>query len=73
MNRKRGAKKAAETRRAQRKKTTLYYCGVCGDVYEDETEESEQWIGCDLCDSWYHGHCVDVITEPDTYACSNCV
>ena len=25
-------------------------CGVCGDIiYEEETEEFEYWIACDLC------------------------
>lgn len=44
-SRKRGAKKAAKTRRAHR--NTALYCGICGEVNEDETTELQNWIACD--------------------------
>lgn len=77
-NRKRGAAKAAETRRLNRcskQAEKVYSCGICGAVYDDETEEVEFWVGCDNCDTWFHGTCIDVTTdnEPDKYFCNACV
>ena len=77
-NRKRGAAKAAKTRRKKSQKsnttTTNYYCGVCEAEY-GASEESEYWIGCDSCDTWFHGDCVHITkeTEPDTFYCCLCV
>lgn len=46
----RGAAKAAETRRSkQRQAISEEYCGVRGDLYEEETDKVEDWIACDLC------------------------
>ena len=28
-----------------------YLCGVCGELYEEETEEPQIWIQCDLVGS----------------------
>ena len=77
-NRKRGGAKAAETRRLKRssksgqKADDLYSCGICGAAYSDETEEMEFWVGCDTCDSWFHGTCINVApdNEPEKYICN---
>ena len=52
---------------------TVYCCGVCGTVYGD-SDESEYWIGCEKCDSWYHGACVSITpdNEPEIFFCSLC-
>ena len=67
-NRRKGAAKAAETRKSKQKQATREsdreYCGVCGDLYEEETEEIEYWIACDTCGKWFHWHCVNITTEP---------
>lgn len=39
----------------------VYFCGVCEEVYEDETEELQNWIGCDNCESWFHWHIVSIL------------
>ncbi|PON54869.1 Alfin [Parasponia andersonii] len=31
-------------------------CGKCREVYASD----EFWIGCDICDAWYHGKCVKI-------------
>eukprot|EP00252_Welwitschia_mirabilis_P027186 TRINITY_DN9250_c0_g1_i1.p1 TRINITY_DN9250_c0_g1~~TRINITY_DN9250_c0_g1_i1.p1 ORF type:complete len:245 (-),score=49.31 TRINITY_DN9250_c0_g1_i1:238-972(-) len=31
-------------------------CGICGGIYT----ELEFWIGCDMCEKWYHGKCVKI-------------
>ena len=61
--RKRGAKKAANR----------HFCS-CGDEYLSITDEIEQWIGCDNCDSWFHCECVGVNPHsiPDSFVCSKC-
>ena len=74
-NRKEGAAKAAATRRKSRKadkQQQQYKCGVCRAIFEEETEETEMWIGCEECDSWYHWRCVGITVEPDTYTCTTC-
>ena len=77
-NRQRGAIKAAETRRRKRQNKTVtevtYNCGVCEAVY-DESAEEEYWIGCEKCDSWFHGECINITpaNEPEKYYCSVCV
>ena len=78
-NRKRGAAKAAQTRRQKQQVSTatatsthleeiVYHCGVCGALYGD-SDESEYRIGCEKCDSWYHGACVSITpdTEPEKF------
>jgi len=88
LNRKRGAAKAAETRRiqsggaktARSSHTTIpaaeeYYCGHCGGKYEEETDEPEYWIGCDKCLYWFHGDCVGIQPEDEReeYFCCSCM
>ena len=34
-----------------------WFCGDCGHLYEDETEEPEVWIECSLCSQWFHCSC----------------
>lgn len=31
-------------------------CGSCGGNYNGD----EFWIGCDICERWYHGKCVKI-------------
>ena len=66
-NRKRGASKAAETRR---KKSRSYHCGVCKALY-GKTNEIEFWIACDGCNTWFHGDCVNISrsNEPEEFSC----
>ena len=72
-NRKEGAAKAAKTHCKSRQTVQEQYkCGVCQAVFEEETEESEMWIGCEECDTWFHWTCVGITIEPDTYTCTTC-
>lgn len=57
-SRKRGAAKAAETRRLNRcsnQAAKVYSCKIWGAMYDDDTEDAEFWVGCDNCDIWFHG------------------
>lgn len=69
-NRKRGASKAAETRR---RKKESYPCGVCQALY-GEADEVQLWIACDGCNTWFHAECVNVSknNEPDEFFCESC-
>jgi hypothetical protein len=77
-NRKRGAQKAAETRRLKRASQhtqpspEFYYCGVCEELYLEEADEEQDWIACDSCNTWYHWKCVHVIEEPECFICAKC-
>ena len=75
---KRGADKTAAIRRQKKlmsqttSGSTQYYC-VCGEEYLDLTDEIQQWIGCDSCDSWFHCQCVGVADSiPESFLCSKC-
>lgn len=78
-NRKRGALKAAETRRKKKNRMTktvhdMYYCGVCHDQYIEYTDQEESCIECESCETWFHFDCVGVApgAVPDTFLCENC-
>ena len=70
-NRKRGATKAALTRKQETTPQVrqVYKCGVCQALYLEETEEEEVWIGCELCDQWFHSVCVNIDLQcvPDKF------
>jgi len=48
------------------------FCGSCGGKYNGD----ELWIGCDICEWWYHGRCVMINpAKADTlkhYKCPSC-
>ena len=101
-NRKRGATKAAATRkeksteREERRQLEIerqqvanvqetetreagvmvqeYHCGVCSQLYNENTEEEELWIACDNCFVWYHAICVGVDYDniPEQFFCPSC-
>lgn len=50
------------------------FWGSCGMEYVDETDEPEVWVGCDLCEQWYHLSCDNLGEEPksDQYICRKC-
>ncbi|CAH9113132.1 unnamed protein product [Cuscuta europaea] len=47
-------------------------CGSCGGNYS----KNEFWIGCDLCERWFHGKCVKITPAKaasiKTYKCPYC-
>ncbi|XP_055689203.1 nucleosome-remodeling factor subunit NURF301 isoform X2 [Lutzomyia longipalpis] len=56
---------------SSKKKTEKLYC-ICRTPYDD----TKFYVGCDLCNNWFHGDCVG-ITEEDSkklneFICSEC-
>ncbi|KAJ0695152.1 putative chromatin regulator PHD family [Helianthus annuus] len=47
-------------------------CGTCGGNYSGD----EFWIGCDICERWYHGKCVKITPAKaesiKQYKCPSC-
>ena len=84
-NRKRGAAKAAETRRRKKENPTHtvvispkeqdrnYYCAVCNQEYQEFTVSVENWIGYDSCERWFHFTCVGILEVPDEFLCDECM
>ena len=35
-------------------------CGVCSKDWQEETEEVEDWIQCEMCEEWYHWQCQNI-------------
>lgn len=48
-------------------------CGSCGGNYNAD----EFWIGCDICERWYHGKCVKITPAKaesiKQYKCPSCM
>ncbi|KAG9160198.1 hypothetical protein Leryth_021073 [Lithospermum erythrorhizon] len=48
------------------------FCGTCGGIYNAD----EFWIGCDICERWYHGKCVKITPAKaeniKQYKCPTC-
>jgi hypothetical protein len=48
------------------------YCGSCGGNYTAD----EFWIGCDICEKWFHGKCVKITPARaehiKQYKCPSC-
>ena len=79
QNRKRGAAKAAATRRQSKQakssshsKPAQTHCGGnYGLIFEDDSETVEFWIGCDTCNKWFCCVCEGLSEPPnDEYVCS---
>ena len=74
-NRRRGAIKAAETRRIKSgNKADEYYCGTCEEKYVDEMSDVDFWIYCDFCHNWFCCNC-ELLTSPpssEKYKCLKC-
>ncbi|KAL9687856.1 hypothetical protein QQ045_032264 [Rhodiola kirilowii] len=49
------------------------FCGSCGGNYNAD----EFWIGCDICERWYHGKCVKITPAKaesiKQYKCPSCI
>ncbi|XP_078446811.1 PHD finger protein ALFIN-LIKE 2-like [Wolffia australiana] len=47
-------------------------CGICGATYNAD----EFWIGCDICERWFHGKCVKITPAKaesiKQYKCPSC-
>ena len=76
-NRRRGAQKAAETRKKKTVKKSFhdaYFCGTCHDQYMEYTDEEENWIECELCSTWFHFTYVGIQSQavPQTFYCEDC-
>ena len=77
-NRKEGAIKAAETRKRKKmekdqERRDVILCDICGGLWEEETDEVEQWIQCEKCRQWYLWECVNVSQEPEQFYCGKCM
>ena len=86
-------KLAAESSRRRREKSSKYSSGEfgiesndLGDVcYQCQLEDcpigskqkNDGWVGCDLCEQWYHGRCVGVkdvkLLGDEPYFCPTCI
>ena len=52
-----------------------WFCGDCGCLYQEETEEPEIWIECSLCSQWFHCSCEGLSCFPPIetdYICLKC-
>ncbi len=63
---KKAAKKSGEDNSKTEDQT---YCGVCNGPYKSVTEEVQDWICCDHCETWFHYTCARINTsaEPESF------
>jgi len=50
------------------------FCGTCEEEFEELSDIVEVWIGCDICEEWYHCLCEGLCVPPteDCYICNRC-
>ena len=66
---------SSQSKRLPNEEEQDYYCGQCRELYVEETDESEMWVACDMCDSWYHCKCEQLVNPPSSseiYICKKC-
>ena len=56
----------------QESENEIVYCGACNGPYEEETEDVEDWICCDGCETWFHWVCIGITQEPQLFLCNGC-
>ena len=61
------AKKLVQRCREKHVFVQVYY--VCGLPESYDT----QVIDCEQCQKWFHFNCMKLVTEPDSWVCSQCV
>ena len=49
-------------------------CGLCdGHYWDDDNQDSESWIQCPLCLTWFHDTCAGVYGRAgDNFICDKC-
>ena len=51
-------------------------CGICGQEWEDITEEEELWLDCGMFGGWFHAKCIGYNDREDlddiNYVCDIC-
>ncbi|KAL3638062.1 phytoene dehydrogenase AL-1 [Castilleja foliolosa] len=66
-------KLAAESYEEDEDEHSETLCGTCGGNYNAD----EFWIGCDICERWYHGKCVKITPAKaeniKQYKCPSCM
>ena len=70
VNRKKGAEKAAVTRKKNRQ---LQVCSVCQSLEPPGDDADIDWIACDKCGGWFHVFCVKRRQIPKTWHCPRCL
>ena len=67
-------KQPKPTSEAETDQDDVVACESCGQAYSED--EAESWIGCDVCESWWHFWCAglqSMLTEDDEWLCENCL
>ncbi|CAG2207257.1 PIF1 [Mytilus edulis] len=54
--------KKKKSKKVVTQEDSLTKCPICNIIYEDGDEHNE-WIACDLCDSWYNRQCSQISDE----------
>ena len=72
LKKRRLQKQGGRKPRRNRKQKSKEYYGVCHEPYLEFTETEEKWIGCELCDTWYHIIYLGITVGPAEFLCENC-
>ena len=73
-SKKRKGKQSKHTSEAETDLDDVVACESCRQAYCED--EAESWIGCDVCESWWHYWCAglqSMLTEEDEWLCENCL
>jgi len=52
-------------------------CAYCNVAYgaENDTRKSDDWLKCQICSSWLHESCAEIVgvIDDDGFACKDCI
>jgi len=52
-------------------------CAYCNVAYgaENDTKKSDDWLKCQVCNSWLHESCAEIVgvIDDDGFACKECI
>ena len=74
MSRRRNTRGESTKTATQKQDADEVSCENCGQVYTDA--ESDSWIGCDTCETWWHYWCAglqSMLSEEDEWFCEHCL
>ncbi|XP_020206626.1 PHD finger protein ALFIN-LIKE 2-like [Cajanus cajan] len=67
-----GGSSSKSTQKNSTNLEAIIQCRIC----EGHYNPNEFWIGCDVCECWFHGKCVDITPEEaetiEQYECPSC-
>ena len=69
-----GAQRCGRKASKSKDSTKCAYCNVAYGA-ENDTRKSDDWLKCQVCNSWLHESCAEIVgvIDDDGFACKDCI